>query len=151
MIGWPYLLYKLWMIPPCHLDFQKFHIHWKYNSIIYSHTVSHFPAASHRQQSDQLDARRCLPWRYHRVASITWSPLWRPLIHQKLKSVLHQNNTFSLRRRASLRTLPTTLIVRDWENNGAICNSTCAARCRLRYQLLSLVFPHLTTKINTCV
>ena len=38
---------------------------------------------------------------------------------------------FSWRRRASLRTLPTTLIVRDWGNNGTICDSTCAARCRL--------------------
>ena len=38
---------------------------------------------------------------------------------------------FSWRRRASLRTLPTILIVRDWGNNGTICDSTCAARCRL--------------------
>ena len=38
---------------------------------------------------------------------------------------------FSWRRRASLRTLPTTLIVRDWGNNGTICDSTCAARCHL--------------------
>ena len=30
-----------------------------------------------------------------------------------------------------LRTLSTALIVRDSENNGTICDSTCAARCRL--------------------
>ena len=42
---------------------------------------------------------------------------------------------FSWRRRASLRTLPTTLIVRDWGNNGTICDSTCAARCRLLWRM----------------
>ena len=38
---------------------------------------------------------------------------------------------FSYWRRASLRTLPTTLIVRDWGNNRTICDSKCAAQCRL--------------------
>ena len=49
---------------------------------------------------------------------------------------------FSWRRRASLRTLPTTLIVRDWGNNGTICDSTCAARCRL------LIYNQNKTKFN---
>ena len=35
---------------------------------------------------------------------------------------------FSYRRQASLRTLPLTLIVRDWKNNDAGCDSTGAAR-----------------------
>ena len=58
MIGWPHLLCKTSMIPPCHLGIKKLHIHRKYpsGSGIYSHTVNHFLAASHRQRSHQSTA-----------------------------------------------------------------------------------------------
>ena len=56
-----------------------------------------------------------------------------PFIYQILKSLMPQNNTFFIATASvvkdALHTTP--LIMRDWENNGTICNSTCAARCCL--------------------
>ena len=126
------------MIPPCHQGIQKLlHTHWKYpsGSGIYSHTVSHFPTASHRLWSDRptvstLFTVTSSQGHLNHVITIMAHPLftefgnlYRPRTKKK-----------SWRRRALFRTLPTTLNVGDWENNGTVSDSTCAARCRLLFE-----------------
>ena len=58
MIGWPHLLCRTCLIPPCHFGIQKLHIHRKYptGSGMYSHTLNHFLAASHQQRSPRSTA-----------------------------------------------------------------------------------------------
>ena len=79
MIGWPNLLCRLSMIPPCQLGIQKLHIHWKYPSgfgFIHTRSDTSRPLR-HRQRSYRPSIRRCLSWRRHQVTWITWPPLWR--------------------------------------------------------------------------
>ena len=83
-----------------------------------------------RQRNDRLSIRRCLQvtssqGHVNHVITIMTLPSFTEFWNLYCPRTIH----FSLRRRASLRTLPTTLPVRDWGNNGTICDSTCAARC----------------------
>ena len=130
------------MIPTCHVGIQKLHIHWKYpsGSGIYSHTVRHFPAASpstaKRSTVDSTLFTVTAPQGHvNHVITIMNLPSFTEFWNLYCPRTIH----FSLRRWASLRTQPTTLLVRDWGNNGTICDSTCAARCRLQSRFLLYV------------
>ena len=104
---------------------------------IYSHTVRHFPAASpSTAQRSTVDSTlftvTSSPGQVNHVITIMTLHSFTEFWTLYCPRTMH----FSERRRASLRTLPTSLIGRDWGNNGTICNSTCAARCRLLDRLM---------------
>ena len=78
--------------------------------------------------------------------TIDWCHYDASLIYLILISLLPRTIHFSKRWRASLRTPLTTVIVRDWENNGTICDSTCAARCHLLVPGEQWLIPGVTTR-----
>ena len=99
---------------------QKLHAHWKYLpdlTFIQTRSATYRPLRTDSQATDPM--RRCgLPWRHRPVTLLSFSELRNLYCLQTMH--------FSQRKRSSSRTLPTALIVRDWENNGTICVFTCA-------------------------
>ena len=96
LMGWPQLLCKPSMTPPCRLGIQKLHIHWK---CLLDLEFIQTRSATCRALSTDREAtgrprRCCLPWRHRRVTWITRPPLWRSFHYRILKSLLPQNNTF---------------------------------------------------------
>ena len=78
-MGWPQLLCKPSMIPPCHLGIQKLHIHWKCLldlEFIQTRSVTCRALSTDREATGR-SRRYCLSWRHRRVTWITWLPLWR--------------------------------------------------------------------------
>ena len=74
-MGWPQLLCKPSMIPPCRLGIQKLHIHWK--CFLDLEFIKMRSATCRPLSTDSAATGRPRRWRHHRVTWITWPPLWR--------------------------------------------------------------------------
>ena len=152
MIGGPQQFCKSSVIPPCHIGVQKLHAHWKYPLDLgftqkWSATCR-LPRIYSEVIRPPWRQWRCLPWRHHNVVWITIMTLlpFTKFWNLYCPRTIH----FLWWWRSLLITLPMTLIVRDWENNGTICVSKCATRCRLlttRHQDSSLNNGHQVTCI----
>ena len=98
---------------------------------IYSDAVSHLPAAQPppaKRPADHVDVV------YRDVIAGSRESRGHhydaPFIYRILKSLLPRNNTFFIATASVVKDALDTTDMRDWENNGTICDSTCAARCR---------------------